>query len=222
MLMTRCIRLFLIAAMLPLITIACVPSVPTKAEAAAGLSEALRSTLTRTLPSSAYCMTANPDFSFANMGQRDLVETFQNLRDKSALYDAVTAGVVRIELKEFRFEPAGRSPDPSCDALHAQSKQRGYASGQIRLAVVRPTLTPKGAGLGVQLDKPIDVATRELVDVVDIRRERGGAAAVKYNWRWTPTKMAEAIGYTPAAPQEATARLERSGGGWVVKDSGLK
>ena len=205
-----------------LVAIACGANVPTKPEAAAALSKAIESTLTRTLPSSTYCMTANPDFSFANMGQVDLVETFQNLRDKSPLYDAVTAGVVRIELKEFRFDPAGRSPDPSCDALHAQSRQNGYTSGQVRLAVVRTTLTPKATASGVQLDRPIDVATRELLDVTDVRPERGGAAAVKYTWRWKPTKMADAIGYTPAAPQEATARFRRSDGGWVVKDAGVK
>ena len=156
------------------------------------------------------------------MGQLDLVETFRNLTDKSALYDAATAGVVRIELREFRFDPAGRSPDPSCDALHTQSRQNGYRSGQVRLAVVRTTLTPKAAASGVQMDKPIEVATRELLDVTDVRSERGGTAAVKYTWRWKPTKMADAIGYTPAAPQEATARLRRSDGGWVLEDAGVK
>jgi hypothetical protein len=213
-----------LAATLPLVAIACGASVPAKTEAAAALSRAIESTLTRTLPSSTYCMTANPDFSFKNMGQIDLIATFQNLtdKDKDPLYDAATAGVVRIELKEFRFDPAGRSPDPSCDALHAQSKKNGYTSAQIRLAVVRTTLTPKATSSGVQLDKPIEVATRELVDITDIRRERGGAAAVKYTWRWKPTKMADAIGYTPAAPQEATARFHRSDGGWVVKDAGVK
>ena len=156
------------------------------------------------------------------MGQVDLVETFQNLKDRSPLYDAATAGVVRIELREFRFDPAGRSPERSCDVLHAQSKQRGYRSGQVRLAVVRITLTPKATASGVQLDRPIDVATREVVDVTDVRPERGGVAAVKYKWRWKPTKMADAMGYTPAAPQEATARFHRSDGGWVVKDAGVK
>ncbi len=211
-----------LAATSPLVAIACGASVPTKPEAAAALSRAIESTLTRTLPSSTYCMTANPDFSFANMGQSDFVETFQNLKDKRPLHDAATAGIVRIELREFRFEPAGRSPDPSCDALHAQAKQNGYTSRQVRLAVVRTTLTPKATASGVQLDKPIEVATRELLDVTDVRPERGGAAAVKYTWRWRPTKMAEAIGYTPAAPQEATARLRRSDGGWVVNDAGVK
>jgi len=207
---------------LPLVAIACGANVPTKPEAAAALSKAIESTLTRTLPSSTYCMTANPDFSFANMGQVDLVETFQNLRDKTPLRDAATAGVVRIELREFRFDPAGRSPDRSCDALHAQSRQTGLASGQVRLAVARITLTAKATASGVQLDRPIDIATRELLDVTDVRTERGGAVAVKYTWRWKPTKMADAIGYTPAAPQEATARVHRSDGGWVVKDAGLK
>lgn len=213
---------FLIAAMSPLIAIACGANVPTKAEAAAALSKAIESTLTRTLPASTFCMTANPDFSFKNMGQMDLVETFQNLKDKDPLRDAATAGVVSIALREFRFDPAGPSPDPSCDALHAQSKQSGYKSGQVRLAVVRTMLTPKAAASGVQLDKPIDVATRELVDVTDVRYERGGAASVKYTWRWKPTKMADAIGYTPAAPQEATARLRRADSGWTVQDAGVK
>ena len=212
----------LLGAASALVAVACGANIPTKPEAAAALSKAIGSTLTRTLPSSTYCMTANPDFSFANMGQVDLVETFQNLRDKSALYDAATAGAVRIELREFRFNPAGPSPDRSCDALHAQSRQKGYTSGQVRFAVVRTTLTQKAMASGVQLDKPIDVATRELVDVTDVRPERGGAAAVKYTWRWEPMKMADAIGYRPAAPQEATARFHRSNGGWVVKDKGVK
>ena len=93
-------------------------------------------------------MTANPDFSFANMGQTDLIATFQNLKDKDSLQDAVSAGIVRIELREFRFDPAGRSPDPSCDALHAQSKKNGLTGAQIRLAVVRTTLTPKATSAG--------------------------------------------------------------------------
>ena len=210
------------AAMSLLVAIACGANVPAKPEAAAIVSKAIESTLSRTLPSLTYCMTANPDFSFANMGQLDLVETFQNLKDKSPLYDATTAGVVRVELEEFRFDPAGRSPHPSCDALHAQSRKNGYASGQVRLAVVQTTLTPKATASGVRPDTPIDVATRELVDVTDIRPERGGSAAVKYTWRWKPTKMADAIGYTAAAPQEATARLRRSDGGWQVDDAGVK
>jgi hypothetical protein len=205
-----------------LVAIACGASVPTKPEAAAALSKAIGSTLTRTLPSATYCMTANPDFSFAYMGLLDFVETFQNLKEKGPLRDAATAGVIRVELREFRFDPAGRSPDQSCDAVHAQSMQQGLTSGQVRLAVVRTTLTPKATAAGVQLDKPVDVATREVVEVTDVRPERGGAAAVKYTWRWTPTKMADAVGYKPAAPQEATARLRRSDGGWVVDDAGVK
>jgi len=157
------LAVLVLATALPLVAIACGTSLPTKPEAAAALSKAIESTLTRTLPASTYCMTANPDFSFKNMGQMDLVETFRNLKDKDPLYDAATAGVVRIELREFRFDPAGRSPDPSCDALHAQSRQNGYTSGQVRLAVVRTALTPKATASGVQLGKPIDVATRELV-----------------------------------------------------------
>jgi hypothetical protein len=186
------------------------------------LAKAIESKLSRTLPSLTYCMTANPDFSFAGMGQIDLVATFQNLAEKSALYDAVTADVVRVELKEFRFDPSGRSPDPSCAALHSQLRQNGYQSGQVRFAVVRTTLTPKATASGVQLDTPIDVATRELAEVTDIQLERGGSVTVKYRWKWQPTKMADTMGYTPAAPQEAIARLRRSGGGWLVESAGLK
>ena len=91
----------------------------------------------------------------------------------------------------------------------------------MRLAVVRTTLTSKAAASGVQMDKPIEVATRELLDVTDVRSERGGAV-VKYTWRWKPTKMADAIGYTPAAPQEATAHFRRSDDGWVLEDAGVK
>lgn len=215
--------LFTIAAT-SLVVVACGASVPTKPEAAAALSTAPESTfaskLTRTLPALTYCMTANPDFSFETMGQPDFVETFQNLRDKAPLYDAVNAGVVRIELREFRFDPAGRSPDPSCDAVHAQSKH--LTSRQVRLAMVRTTLTPKATAAGVQFDTPIEVATREVVDVTDVRTERGGTVAVKYTWAWKPTKMAEVIGYTPPAPKEAVARLRRSDGGWVVDDAGVK
>jgi hypothetical protein len=210
-------RIALVAA--SLVLVACGASVPTKPEAAAALSSAIAKKLTRTLPSLTYCMTANPDFSFTNMGQVDFVETFQNLADKKPLFDATTAGVVRIEHKEFRFDPGGRSPDPSCDTVHAQSKH--LTSSQVRLAMVRTTVTPKGTAAGVQFDTPIEVATREVVDVIDVRTERGGAA-VKYTWAWRPTKMAEVIGYTPAAPQEATARLRRSDGGWVVDDAGVK
>ncbi len=212
----------LLAATFLLAAIACGPSVPDNAEAAAVLSKAIASPLTRTLPSSTYCMTANPDFTFRNMGQIDLIETFQNLRDKDPLRDAARAGIVRVELKEFRFDPAGRSPDPSCDALHAQSKRAGFTSGQMRLAVVRTTLTEKATSAGVQLGTPIEVATRELVDVTNVRRERGGAVTVTYTWRWKPTTMAGVIGYTPAEPQEATARLRRSDEGWVVDDAGVK
>jgi hypothetical protein len=164
MFLTGRINLLLLAATSPLVAIACGANVPTKSEAIAALSKAIDATLTRTLPSLTYCMTANPDFSFANMGQLDFVEMFQNLKDKSALSDATTAGVVRVELREFRFNPAGRSPDPSCDAVHAQSRKSGHTSAQVRLAMVRTMLTPKAAASGVQLDRPIDVATRELVD----------------------------------------------------------
>jgi len=205
-----------------LVVVACGASVPTKPEAAAALSRAIESTLTRTVPSATYCMTANPDFSFANLGQVDFVEMFQNLKDKGPLFDATTAGVVRVELKEFRFDPAGRSPHASCDAVHAQSRQNGYTSRQVRLAVVRTTLTPKATAAGVQFDTPVDVATREVLDVTDVRTERGGTAAVKYIWQWKPTKMAEVIGYTPPAPLEAIALLRRSDGGWVVNDAGVK
>lgn len=205
-----------------LVVTACGPRVPTNQEAMAALSTAVTSPLTRTLPASAYCMTANQDFSFATMGQVDFVEMFQNLNDKDPLFDATKAGVIRVELEEFRFNPAGPSPDPACEAVHAQSKQAGYSGAQIRLALVRPTLTPKGTAAGVQLDTPIDVATREVVEVKEIRSERGGAVAVHYTWRWAPTTMGQAIGYTPPAPQEATARLRKSDSGWTVEDSGVK
>jgi hypothetical protein len=218
----RRLSVLALTATFPLVATACGPSVPDKTEAAAAVSKAIASTLTRTLPSSTYCMTANPNFTFRNMGQIDLVETFQNLKNKDPLREAATAGIVRIELREFPFDPAGRSPDPSCDALHAQSKKSGFTSGQIRLAVVRTTLTEKATSSGVQLDTPIEVATRELVDVTGVRRERGGAVAVTYTWRWKPTTMAGVIGYTPAEPQQATARLRRSDNGWVVEESGVK
>jgi hypothetical protein len=216
--------LFTLAAtsLVPLISVACGASLPTTEEAAAALSTAIQSKLTRTLPSLTYCMTANPDFSFQIMGQPDFVETFQNLTDKAPLYDAVYAGVVRIDLKEFRFDPAGRSPDPSCDAVHAQSRKNGLTGRQVRLAMVRTTLTPKATAAGVQFDTPIDVATREVVDVTDVRTERGGTVAVTYTWAWKPTAMAEVFGYTPAAPKDAVARLRRSDAGWVVEDAGVK
>ncbi len=220
--MTRQNSLLFTLAAASLFVVGCGASVPTKPEATAVLSKAIESTLTRTLPTATYCSTTTPDFSFASMGQIDFVEMLQNLKDKDPLYDATTAGVVRVELKEFPFNPAGRSPDPSCDVVHAQSRQSGYTSSQVRLAMVRTTLTPQGTAAGVKFDTPIDVATRELVDVTDIRTERGGIVAVTYTWQWMPTQMAEVIGYTPAKPQEATARLRRSDDGWVVTDAGVK
>jgi hypothetical protein len=194
---------------------ACGASVPTKPEAAAALSKAIESRLTRTLPMSTYCQTVRSDFSFANMGQMDLVEMFQNLGDKGPLNDAAAAGVVRVELKEFRVSPGGRSPDPSCDALYEQYKNG--AGGPVRFAVVRTALTPKGTAAGVQFDTPIEVATRELVDVTDIRAGSGGAAVVKYTWRWKTTAMADAIGFKPDEPKAATASLRRADAGWTVK-----
>ena len=210
--------LSLIAAAL-LAAIACGASVPTKPEAAAVLSKAIESRLTRTLPLSTYCMTVRSDYSLANMSQMDLVEMFQNLNDKGPLNDAAAAGVVRVELKEFRVDPAGHSPDPSCDALHEQYKESG---GPVRFAIVRTTLTPKGTAAGVELDRPIEIATRELVDVTDIRAQPGGAALVTYTWRWKTTRMAEVIGYEPDAPKKATATLRRSGAGWTVSETGVK
>ncbi|MEI6244096.1 MAG: hypothetical protein WCQ64_03530 [Acidobacteriota bacterium] len=204
-----------------LFTMACGAGVPAKPEAASAVSKAIESTLKRTVRSATYCQTVQADFSFVSMGQVDLVEMFQNLVDKRPLNDAAAAGVVRVELKEFRVAPGGRSPDPSCDALHAQYMQGG-AGGPVRFAVVRTTLTPKGTAAGVEFDKPIAVATRELVEVTDVRPDRTGSAAVKYLWKWTPTKMAETIGYTPAAAQEATAILKHSKDGWVVEDAGVK
>ena len=218
----RRLTALVLAATLPLLAIACGPGVPDKAQASAAVSKAIASPLTRTLPASTYCMTANPDFTFRNMGQIDLITTFQNLKDKDPLYDAARAGIVRVELREYPFNPAGSSPDPSCDAVHAQSKKSGVKSGQIRLAVVQTTLTEKATSSGVQLETPIEVATRELVDVTSVRRERGGAVTVTYTWRWKPTPMAGVIGYTPAEPQQATARLRESDDGWVVEDAGVK
>lgn len=218
----RRLAVLVVSATVPLVLVACGASVPDKAEAAAAVAKAIAAPLTRTLPASTYCMTANPDFTFRNMGQIDLITTFQNLKDKEPLYDAARAGIVRAELEEFPFNPAGRSPDPSCDAVHEQSKSGGLKSGQIRLAVVRMALTEKATSSGVQLNTPIEVATRELVDVTNIRRERGGAVTVTYTWRWKPTRMAEVVGYTPGQPQEATARMRRSDGGWLVEDAGVK
>ncbi len=166
-------------------------------------------------------MTVHPDYYFGNLSQSDLVAMFQNVKDKSPLYDAVAADVVRVELRDFRVDLASRSPDPSCDALHAQYKRNG-ASGRVRVAVVRTMPTSKGTAAGVQFDRPIEVATRELVEVTDIRPERGGAALVTYTWRWKATKMAEVIGYTPDAPQQATATLRRSDAGWTVSEAGVK
>jgi hypothetical protein len=203
-----------------LAAVACGTNVPTKPEAAAALSKAIESSLTRTLPFSTYCQTVRPDYALLALGQIDLVEMLQNLKDKNPLYDATTAGVVRVELREFRVDSAGRSPDSSCDAVHAQYKQNG-TGGQVRFAVVRTTLTPKGTAAGVQFDRPIEVATRELVDVTEIRAERG-AALVKYTWQWKTTKMAEVIGYTPDAPQKGTASFRRSDAGWTVSETGVK
>lgn len=199
---------------------ACGANVPTKPEAAAALSKAIESSLTRTLPLSTYCQTVDPNYSLQILGQSDLVAMLQNVNDKDPLYDATAAGVVRVELKEFRVNSAGPSPDPSCDAVHAQYKQSG-AGGQVRFAMVRTTLTPKGTAAGVQFDRPIEIATRELVDVSEIKAERGGAL-VNYTWRWKATKMAEVIGYTPGAPQKATATFRRSDAGWAVNESGVK
>lgn len=220
--MTRRHSLLFSLAAASLLMAACGASLPTKPEAAAAVGTAIESTFKRTLPGATYCSTTTPDFSFTNMSQIDFVEMLQNVKDKEPLYEATTAGVVRVELKEFPFNPAGRSPDPSCDAVFAQSKQGGYSSSQVLLAMVRTTLTPKGTAAGVTFDTPIDVATREVVDVTNVQSERGGIVAVTYTWRWKPTSMAEVIGYTPAAPQEATARLRRSDTGWVVTESGVK
>lgn len=221
--MTRRPLLFFTLATTSLVMSACGASVPTKPEAVAALSSAVeKTTLSRTLPAATFCTTANPDFSFTTMGQVDFVEMLQNVKDKEPLLDATKSGVVRVELKEFPFNPAGRSPDPSCDAIHAQSRQSGYTGSQIRLAVVRTTLTPQGTAAGLVFDKPIEVGTREVVDVSDIRSERGGIVAVTYTWRWKPTATGEAIGFTPAKPQEATARLRKSDAGWAVTDAGVK
>lgn len=217
---TRGLGLTFAAASL-LFTIACGANVPAKPEASSLVAKAIESKLTRTLPAATYCMTANPDFSFANMGQVDLVATFENLIDKTALYEGVRAEAVRIAIKEFPYDPAVRPTHPSCEAMHEQSKQRGLLRGQIRLAVVQSTLTDKATTAGVHLGTKIEVATRELVDVTEVVPERGGAV-VKYKWKWTPTAMAATIGYTPDEPKEATARLKHSNNGWAVEDTGIK
>lgn len=210
----------MLAATSLLFTMACGAAVPAKPEAAAALSKAIASTLTKTVKSATYCQTVQADFSFVSMGQMDLVEMLQNVADKRPLNDAATAGAVKVDLKEFRVAPGGRSPDPSCDAQFAQYMQG--AGGPVRFAVVRTTLTPKGTAAGVEFDKPIEVATRELVEVTDIQPGHSGSVPVRYTWKWAPTKMAEAIGYTPAAAQEATALLKKADGGWVVEDAGVK
>lgn len=204
-----------------LATMACGTDVPTKPEATAAVSKAIASTLKKTVRASTFCQTVQSNFSFVGMSQVDLVEMLQGLPDKSTVNDATRAGVVKVDLKEFRVAPGGRSPDPACDALHAQYVQGG-AGGPLRFAMVRTTLTPKGTAAGVEFDKPIEVATRDVVDVTDIRAQGGGLLTVKYTWKWTPTKMAEVIGYTAPDPQEATARLKRTGGNWVVEDAGVK
>ena len=96
----RHLPVLILAATLHLAAIACGPGVPDKAEAAAALSKAIASTLTRTLPASTYCMTANPDFTFRTMSQIDFIETFQNLKDKDPLRDAARAGC-HIHLDEI-------------------------------------------------------------------------------------------------------------------------
>lgn len=203
-----------------LVAAACGANIPTKPEAVAALSKAIGRSLTRTLPSATFCQTVHPDYSFVGLSQPDLVAMLQNVNDKNPLDDAVAADAVRVELKEFHVDLAARSPDPSCDALHAQYKQSG-THGQVRLAIVRTMLTPKGTAAGVELGRPIEVATRELVDVTAIKAERGGAA-VTYTWQWKPTKMAEALGYKPDAPKPATANLHRSDAGWTVSEAGVK
>jgi hypothetical protein len=122
-------------------------------------------------------------------------------------------------LKEYRVNPADRSPDPSCDSLREQFKQSGTP---VRFAVVRAAITPKGAAAGVQFDRPIKVATRELVDVTDIRTGSSGTALATYTWQWKPTPMAEVIGFKPDEPQKATAGLRRSDAGWTVTGTGVK
>ena len=204
-----------------LLVAACGTTLPSKEEAAAAVSKLDESPLTRTLPAATYCMTTTPEYSFATMGQVDFVEMFQNITDKEPLLDATKAGAVRIELKEFRFDPAGRSPDASCDAVFAQSKQGDYSGSQVRLVMVRAVLTPKGEAAGVRFDTPIEIATREVVEVTDVRSDRDGVA-VTYSWRWKPTPMAEAIGYRPGPPQQTTARIRKLDLGWALDEAGLK
>ena len=215
--MSRSRRVGLVFAFTPLFfALACGAELPAKPDAAAAISKAIAAPLSRTLRSSTFCQTVQADFSFVGMGQVDLVEMLQNLADKRPLNDAARAGAAKVELKEFRVAPGGRSPDPSCDAL-----LQG-AGGPLRFAVVRTTLTPQGTAAGVEFDKPIEVATREVADITDIQPGRGGVTTVTYTWKWAPTKMAAAIGYEPAAPKEATALLKHTNGAWVVEDAGVK
>ena len=204
-----------------LFTIGCGGSALTKPEAAALLPKAIEATLQKQLPALVYCMTAASGFTFSNMSQLDLVATFQNLQDKKTLYEPLAAGLIRIELQEFPFNPSRPSPDPSCDTLHAESKRGGYTSGQMRLAVVRTKPTEKATAAGLPSGTPIDVATRELVDVTSITPNRDGSTSVKYTWRWKATKIGEAMSVAAGTPSEATARFRRVDGAWRVEDSGV-
>ena len=75
----RHLPLFMLAAtsLVVVSSAACGASLPTKPEAVAALSKAIEKKLTRTLPASAYCMAADPSFSYATMGQVDFVEMFR-------------------------------------------------------------------------------------------------------------------------------------------------
>ena len=79
-------RMLLLLAAASLVAVACGANVPTKPEATAVLSKAIDRALAKTVPSSTYCMTVHPDYSFTTLSQPDLVEMFQNLNDKSTLY----------------------------------------------------------------------------------------------------------------------------------------
>ena len=216
----RAFRRSIIAAGLSL-SFACGGTALTKPEAAALLPKAIESTLQKQLPALVYCMTAATGFTFNNMSQLDLVATFQNLQDKKTLYEPLAADLIRIELQEFPFNASRPPPDPSCDAVHADAKRGGYTSGQMRLAVVRTKLTQKAIAAGIPHGTPIAVATRELVDVAAITPGRDGSTSVKYTWRWQPTKMAEAMAFSPGPPHDATARFRRVDGAWRVEDAGV-
>jgi hypothetical protein len=204
------------------VSLACGSNQLPHARAAELLAPAIQSTtLSRALPALTYCMSAAKGFTFNGMSQMDFVATFRELKDKTTLYEAVAADVIRIELQEFAFDPSGRRPDSSCDAVHAQAKSAGYTSQHMRLAVVKTKLTKKATDAGLALGNVIDAATRELVEVTSVAPGRDGVVMAKYTWRWKPTKLGEALSLAADPPKEATARFRRFDDGWRVEDLGV-